>query len=127
MAVTSLTSFYRDVTSHETMFHFFDTFDFHDMKQEKRKTGENNVNTSVLHEAYVQRADCINICNQTCLLDNWRRNFGYYKLDNAVKYSIYQNPRDNCIYAKGAHFGWGKVNPTDLNDFHQKTNSIVKG
>ena len=37
MAVTSLTSFYRDVTSHETMFHFFDTFDFHDMKQEKRR------------------------------------------------------------------------------------------
>ena len=37
MAVTSLTSSYRDVTSHEIIFHFSDTFDFHDTKQETRR------------------------------------------------------------------------------------------
>ena len=38
-------------------------------------------------------------------------------MDNTVKYSIYQNPNDNYIYAKIANFDWGQCHPTGLCDF----------
>lgn len=70
----------------------------------------------MLDKSCVQCADCINIRNTNCSWPKWRRSFGYYDLDNAVKYSICQNPHDDCIYAKGAHFSWEKLDPTDLSD-----------
>ena len=94
MAVTSLPASYRGVTSEEAIFNFFENFDLHHMKDKNRKEGWNNVDVIVLLEAYVQCADCINICNRKCPLDGWRHNFGYYELDNTVKYSNFQNPHD---------------------------------
>ena len=59
-------------------------------------------------------------------MDDRRSNFGYYELDNVVKYSICQNPHDDYIYAKGAYFGWAKVDPNDLNDFPNSRVQLVK-
>ena len=62
----------------------------------------------VLDGYCVKCADCVNILNTKCKWPNYKTVFGYYELDNAQKYSIFHNPHDDCIYAKGAHFGWGK-------------------
>ena len=82
----------------------------------KKKKGENDVKALVLDSCGVSCVDCIQIRNAPCTYKNYKTRFGYYELDNHSKYSICQNPHDDCIYAKAAHFGWEKLDPTDLSD-----------
>ena len=63
------------------------------------------------------------IRNTPCTYDNYKTQFGYYELDNHSKYSICQNPHDDCIYGKNAHFGWDKLNQEDLT--HLPANRLI--
>ena len=78
MVVKSLPVSYRGIVSYGTIGNFFETFNFHHMKQEKKENGENDVNAIVLDEYVVQCADCIDIHNKSCLWGFWGSSFGYY-------------------------------------------------
>ena len=55
-----------------------------------------------------------------CNLEDSKRDHGYYEIDNFTKYPIAYNPTDECLYAKGAHFAWSKVDKSDYIDFPVK-------
>ena len=42
---------------------------------------------------------------------------GYCEIENETKYSIVHTPHDNCLYARGEHFGWNKVDSNYLIDY----------
>ena len=90
MTVTALPLIYRNL-AYEQSETFFETVHFHKMNK-KENRGENDVSAIVLDKSSVQCADCINIRNTNCSWSNWKRAFGYYELDNALKYSIFQKP-----------------------------------
>ena len=46
-------------------------------------------------------------------MEDYKGDHGYYELENATKYSIAFSPVEYCYYARGAHFGWNKVDPND--------------
>ena len=50
-------------------------------------------------------------------MEDYKSLNGYYKIDNETKYSIVHNPHDKYLYARGAYFGWNKVDSNDLIDY----------
>ena len=79
--------------------------------------GENDADAIVLYEGYVQLDDCNSILEKKCSLEDWQSNFGYYELDNDTKFPIIQNRYDECLYARGAYFGWHKIDPNNFIDY----------
>ena len=117
MAVTSLPRSYGGVLAGECYDSFFKNFNFLDSVKIKKKKGENDVNALASDGSGVSWADCIQIRNASCSYQYYKTDFGYYELDNHSKYSICQNPHNDCIYAKNAHFGWDKLDQDGLKDF----------
>ena len=70
--------------------------------------------------------NCQSIVEKKCTLEEWGKIHGYYEIDNEVKYSIAHHPEENCLYAKGSHFGWTKVDSNDLIDYPSKRIELAR-
>ena len=59
-------------------------------------------------------------------MEDYKGNHGYYELENATKYSIAFSSVEDCYYARGAHFGWNKVDPNDNRDYPPRKIDMAK-
>ena len=126
MTVTSLPQHYRGGGSHETMVSFSYKIWFQEHGDKNKEDGENDVDAIVIYGRYVQLTDCNSILEKKRSLVEWASNFGYYELDDDTKFSIVHNTNDECLYTRGAHFGWHKVDPNDLIDYPRNRVQMVR-
>ena len=92
-------------------------FDFQAMSRKNLQDGVNDVDKIILKGATAQLGQCKKIAEKKPTLENFRSEHGYYELDNNTKYSIAFSPVEDCYYARGAHFGWNKVDSNDHMDY----------
>ena len=126
MAVTALPQDFLGYNSDKSMVNFFDIFGFVKMVSKNKKAGENDVDKIVLKGASVHMLNQKLILSMRCNLVDWKSDNGYYEIDNFTKYSIAYNPIDECLYAKGAHFGWSKVDENDYIDYPVKRIELAR-
>ena len=99
-AVKSLHHFYFGAVGCEQFDEFFEKLMFHDRKRKNIKRGQNDANSFALKGSNVKCGERIEILHVDYRIPEYRYVFGYYKLDNNQKYSIYHHLHEGCIYTR---------------------------